>query len=76
MSEWISVKDRLPENDRLVLVSTKYFLIPKRKTKILIGYNSFRSGWCVEELFIDGDDINDHVTHWLELPQPPKETDS
>lgn len=59
MSEWISVKDRLPECGVEVL--------------------TFRgeSGFCIESRnkfgFYFNCDIDDYVTHWMKLPEPPKE---
>jgi hypothetical protein len=77
---WISVKDRLPELGERVLVIDKY-------GEIEIGnYSSFRNeqyytynpteskeenrGW--ENDWCCSQDIED-VTHWMPLPEPPKE---
>lgn len=58
MSEWIGVKDRLPEEKTRVLVS-----IPHSDTKIdtdrILGGKWVR--W------------NGHVSHWMPLPEPPEE---
>lgn len=60
MSEWISVKDRLPEP----------------KTDIL-AYHS--SGSIKQEIALFGDKpflyegLYGPVTHWMPLPEPPKE---
>ena len=69
MSEWISVKDRLPEHDEKV-----------------IAYYGF--GDCnlrfVSTLDYYAHDPNPHwqhestgliVTHWMPLPEPPKEVE-
>lgn len=56
---WISVKDRLPDTDREVLVydlDFGFFVLSCRGTK-----------W--EDLPII---FNPHVTHWRELPDPPR----
>jgi hypothetical protein len=58
--QWISVKDRLPEDDREVLV-------------VLNGesYKDVHVSWH------DGEDFGwattGYVSHWMELPAPPKE---
>lgn len=52
-SGWISVKDRLPENDEPVVYWS---------TKLEdLGIT------CKPDFYIDG------VTHWMPLPEPPKE---
>lgn len=64
---WISVKDRLPENE------TEVIIIVQHK----IGwYRAFawhdEYGWhsSAEEF---GDGESDFVTHWMPLPEPPVE---
>lgn len=58
MSEWISVKDRLPkEGDRVVVFRSSRFV----NQKIHLIY------WQVS------DPSDFHVTHWMPLPTPPKE---
>jgi hypothetical protein len=62
--EWISVKDRLPEsNDTHLIIAgvTKWYDV--------CHYDLDRGVWydC-----IDYDDV-DGVTHWMPLPEPPKE---
>lgn len=58
MSEWISVKDRLPEEKTRVLV-----FVPRSGLKIdtdrIVGRIWVR--W------------NGRVTHWMPLPEPPEE---
>lgn len=61
MSEWISVNDRLPKTMELVFVYRK-------------GLDIVR----IEYLMNDGEWFNDDiykasVTHWMPLPEPPKE---
>ena len=56
--EWISVKDRLPENG----------------TKCLVYTNRGEYGGCEITYYNDGFYIQySDVTHWQYLPQPPKE---
>lgn len=66
--EWISVKDRLPERDQKVLVydagdETEIHVYHLRED--LDGlYWDDESGWAVDF---------ENVTHWMPLPEPPKE---
>lgn len=67
-TEWISVKDRLPESTDLYLVSAVH-----RYNKA-DGYRSIQ----VRLYFKDDDDwhgLHDlyEVTHWMPLPEAPKE---
>jgi hypothetical protein len=58
MAEWISVKDRLPEEGANVLIYNKEYL---HKGLIETDYyenNRFRY-------------FRDTVTHWMPLPSPP-----
>lgn len=60
MAEWISVKDRLPEDDSHVICCT----VTKKGTKnIIIGYYMDGAWRC---------GMNSNVTHWMPLPEPPK----
>ena len=59
VQEWISVKDRLPEKDEIVIICTdKNFIYAGE----LIG----------DTWFLDNDSWTATVTHWMPLPQPPK----
>lgn len=67
---WISVKDRLPENE------TEVIIIVQHK----IGwYRAFawhdEYGWhsSAEEF---GDGESDFVTHWMPMPEPPREAET
>lgn len=71
MSEWISVKDRLPEIGVEVLICD------------VNGSNGFRDVWSLEldeeygDVCWEGKDgcwySPDSVTHWMSLPEPPEE---
>ena len=62
-SEWISVKDRLPEDWCPVLVMVRETEMP------LLG--SYRENVWFHEMW-NTTFINGAVTHWMPLPQPPK----
>ena len=67
VQEWISVKDRLPEEEERVLIYTK--------TNITnYGTYTKRYGAYRKEGFIcqDGFMWLNTASHWMPLPQPPK----
>jgi len=62
-SAWISVKERLPENEERIIVY-------KKNGKIIISTYSNNEflwwgldGWIVQ---------TSQITHWRQLPEPPK----
>ena len=61
-SEWISVKDRLPEDYETVLVYDGDFVQPSS----FHGKYGFWTTDCYEADSIYG------ATHWMPLPEPPK----
>ena len=82
VQEWISVKDRLPEEDGSYLVVINYF-----GNHQSINVRSFaKAGETVNEYDLAGEKnvwyrydseygyiSTDSVTHWMPLPNPPKE---
>lgn len=74
MSEWISVKDRLPEFQASVLIFTG-------KSYRVCSLSS--SGWSLSGSFHEVDYPDDdwdwdltfiaNVTHWMPLPEAPKD---
>ena len=68
-SKWISVKDRLPEDDEVVLIACKI-------GKIFVGYHKHLFQGCEVWRILTARDstkkITYTVTHWMPLPQPPK----
>lgn len=65
--EWISVEDRLPEIAKMVLVYTKNGVID---TAWRTGFSIPQGKWDTYSGAIYG---NDKITHWMPLPEPPKE---
>lgn len=72
MMEWISVKDRLPRDNTfaLVCVSGK----PKKNISLENAYElaefDMDEGWILE-MWPEWE--GPKVTHWMPLPEPPKE---
>lgn len=66
MTEWISVKDRLPEDNARVMVFCNDPHLGKlcRPMSIIIQYSRDR-GWY------DKAEKYRHVSHWMPLPEPP-----
>lgn len=64
MSEWISVKDRLPEKGQDFLCIFKNGRI----------YDGYKSDSIYGDYIIHGVSyVNVFFTHWMPLPEPPKE---
>ena len=81
MTEWISVKDRLPEESEPVIV----YLSDQRNSGIGIAYHLDDKWWggiginqtepYVVIYYHDGGQstlLFHYVTHWMPLPEPPK----
>lgn len=64
VQEWISVKDRLPEEWTDVLVLSRFGFL---ETAVYTGTpGKWRIGW-------NGDMLEaDSITHWMPMPHPPK----
>lgn len=69
MSEWISVKDRLPEKHILCLVTYHpcHWVQNTDFTKTLVGTDRLigKNMWARNKY--------QNVTHWMPLPEPPEE---
>ncbi len=63
MSDWISTKDRLPEEGKEVLVSTK------SKN----GQRNVNKGYYLPEESRFAHRGKAEVTHWMPLPEQPRE---
>lgn len=69
MSNWVSVKDKLPEHGVRVLAHTGTFFQSYCVAKLDRDFGTLNSPvfWDTSTgLFIDD------VTHWMPLPEPPK----
>lgn len=60
ISDWVSVKDRPPEEDG--------------EYDVYCNDGSIARAWFEDKWFIDLCECGDgYVTHWMSLPEPPKE---
>lgn len=68
--EWISVNDRLPEKVGFYLVNVGHEVAAKHRGTVEIGecYKSVDTS-CLTVI----NKFHDYVTHWQELPEPPKQ---
>jgi len=64
MSEWISVKDKLPDDTYDCLVWTVFPAAKEYNVAFLSD-----EGWLTTE---QDWNIDMFVTHWMQLPEPPK----
>ena len=77
MSEWISVKDRLPEKLPTKIKipylcdgeSIRVLLYSAKEEKEYAGYYDYQ----LRRFFTVDDSVIGGVTHWMPLPEPPKE---
>lgn len=76
--EWISVKDRLPENDDEVLIYVSTDIVQAYlkdglwKGSINVTDN-MKDGYVNDRIICKQGDHFDFVTHWMPLPEPPKQ---
>ena len=63
--QWIPVSERLPEVGDRCLCNVKSFAFPGSFYQSILKYDKFG--------FVEGCIYTDDVTHWMPLPEPPKE---
>lgn len=66
VGEWVSVKDKLPKDDQDIFV-----YLNDGQEKRITACNYAKGVWfdCVMNCIC----VLAHVTHWMPLPEPPKE---
>jgi len=72
--EWISVKDRMPRNEEMVVCYTPcdgYMFVGFHRTYVSANYDW--SAWYIITAMRSTKKITKKVTHWMRLPKPPKE---
>ena len=78
--EWISCEDRLPEPESYVLTATPYDFVADTMLHIE-GFTLTNLLYCedkIEGAYWFNDQIGEEshgVTHWMPLPEPPKESE-
>lgn len=84
MAEWISVKERLPENDETVhffkrdnlTLTTVLAYVPKVGTELRNRLKIDKCGIAAFDEFVTDGWVwsaGREPTHWMPLPEPPKE---
>lgn len=73
MSDWISVNDRLPEDSDISILAIVNG-VPKNNIHLIgayeFAYYNKDDGWIIESY---PEWENPDVTHWMPLPEQPKE---
>lgn len=67
MSNWISVDERLPEENEEVLAWDGESIEKAHLQRYLGGYNDNTLRWTYYDCM-----IWENVTHWMPLPEPPE----
>lgn len=68
-NEWISVNDRLPEdNQEVIAVVCAFYGGLKKRTEVVATHYTEKNGF---DFFMIRQDSY-LVTHWMPLPEPPK----
>ena len=76
MPQWISVKERLPEEGQIVLTSCeqgKMFLLRKVSEEFLGSTLLWKYCCGYDKDLVDGESYCYEITHWMPLPEAPKE---
>jgi len=70
MAEWISVKDRLPKDDEVVIVMR--YGDPDKEYSLAV-YISDAGNWCIQPFRGVWYHSRSYVTHWMPWPEPPEQ---
>ena len=68
MTEWISVKDRLPELDAPILAWVSTYYQNRGGFEIAMRWAQDGKWWTLRAC-----ELRNSVTHWMPLPEPPAE---
>lgn len=67
MTEWISVKDRLPNKGQDVLIYRSGFRVDLMNVHMYLGEDRWEDEYGYWETT-----ETEGITHWMPLPEPPK----
>ena len=73
MTEWISVKDRLPNiGEKIPFIFAGDKVLDNSLGHI--WYSSIENSWVKDGIWSDWDVLEDKITHWMPyvMPDPPK----
>ena len=70
LPKWISVKDRLPDEEKPYIIYVKGHQ-GAGDEQMIVYWDASRRDFCVGEEGWPIDDEYSEVTHWQPLPQPP-----
>lgn len=76
MNEWISVQDRLPAKDdhtEYLITDGEHCFVGSYRHKAK-AWDSHILGWI--QMQSGGKWVDVEITHWMPLPEPPKESDT
>ena len=65
---WVSTKNGLPSCNRVYLIALK---TPEGPPQVMEAYLDYGGTWWRGNVSL----ISEYVTHWMPLPEPPKEDD-
>lgn len=71
--EWISTKDRLPDEGAYVLINSRTYISDFLETIFAVAYLDngwWRDSWFDRQIALETDE---DITHWAELPELPQE---
>lgn len=70
--EWISTKDRLPDEGEYVLINSRTYISDFLETIFAVAYLDngwWRDSWFDRQIALETDK---DITHWAELPELPE----
>jgi hypothetical protein len=76
MPEWISVRDKLPQDETPVLIIYNGEIhVGEIRWESPSWEETFKAFWYWDNPYDDGQDWDwDYITHWMELPKIPQIT--
>lgn len=69
--EWISIKERMPENEGRYLILSTFHEPCISNDKIVRKHIPFVSNYTIDKGWMSRIPAYD-ITHWMEIPEPPE----